>query len=438
MKKIFVLPILVFCAIGSFSQNLDSAYIYYNHFDFDKTLLELEKIPDPEKSEKSLWLKGRTLKKLNRFSQAIDCFKLIMQKDTQNIAALLETAHCYEKLNQFGYAINLYEKALEKAPSNIYFQQQLASCYYQNENYLVAKQHYLQLFRADSSLFNAKRLARSYDKLNQPDSAIRYYYFAFFSNPYDSYTAYYLASALKSKGEYSKGAGIAEGYLLHDSTNSKICRLAASLRFQEKAYLHSTSLFEKCVSLGDSSEYVWKYLGYSYYKLEEFDNAYKALKNAFVTDSFNVDICYALGIACKESGREQDAVEYLSKCIDLVTPSPGYLAKLCQDLAEAYTGNFDPQAAIKAYLAALDYTPTDTFLVYKIASHYENQLHNKPQALSYYEQFLSMRPKRPVNKEGDREKGININYFDFVERKVGELKEELFWEGNQDKINKEK
>jgi tetratricopeptide (TPR) repeat protein len=139
-------------------------------------------------------------------------------------------------------------------------------------------------------------------------------------------------------------------------------------------------------------------------------------------------LIHALGVACDKSYYRPEAIEYLNHCIELITPSSEYFSAIYQDLASAYSNNFNQKEALGAYLRALEYTPGDTFLVFKIASHYDNMMGDKDMALKYYRQFLSMRPQKiPANQR--KGVGIDVSYFDFVERKIAALKEEKFWNG---------
>jgi tetratricopeptide (TPR) repeat protein len=151
------------------------------------------------------------------------------------------------------------------------------------------------------------------------------------------------------------------------------------------------------------------------------------LEKAYLKDTLNPDLCYTLGLACDFSVYKELGVFYLSKTIELVTPSPDFLSQVYQDLANANTGFYKYDEALTAYLTAFELTPNDTLLIFKIASHYDNWLKDKENALVYYQKFMDTRPKK--NKPLPKMPGVMVlSYYEFVERRMTEIREEMFWE----------
>ena len=69
-------------------------------------------------------------------------------------------------------------------------------------------------------------------------------------------------------------------------------------------------------------------------------------------------------------------------------------------------------------------------LIYKIASHYDHWIRDKEMALQYYEKFMLTRPKdkKPLP---DILGAVVVSYYDAVEKRINEIKEEMFWEGEK-------
>jgi len=51
----------------------------------------------------------------NNFEKAIDCFKNILQTNSEYLAAYYQLGKCYEELKQFDAAKNIYTKGVEVA-----------------------------------------------------------------------------------------------------------------------------------------------------------------------------------------------------------------------------------------------------------------------------------------------------------------------------------
>ena len=430
MKRIFILIVALAASQLFFGQQQDSALIYFNQYEFEKAILCINQIPSEQMQKEVLFIKGKSFAKLHKYNEAIEVFEELITQDSTNTQNYIELALCLEAQNQYKKAIPVYIQALGLSGNNAYIMQNLGACQYKAEKYGNAKNTYLIAFANDSTHYLAKQLARCYVKLNHPDTAIAYYEYALIKKPLDSYSTYRLANLYKDVDRLDDGATITGAYLRHDPDHRKICRLNASIHFLRKAYSLSAIQFAHCMELGDSSEYVYKYLGYSFYKLEKYPEAMQAMEKAFATDSLNVDLCHALGIACDMSYYRPEAIAYFKKCIELVTPAPDYFASIYKDMGDAFASNFDREEALDAFFKAHEYVPNDTFLVFKIASHYENLMKDKEKALLYYEKFLAMRPPTKNTSNQEQGKGIDVSYFDFAERKIADLKEDQFWNGD--------
>ncbi|MBN2212914.1 MAG: tetratricopeptide repeat protein [Bacteroidales bacterium] len=206
-------------------------------------------------------------------------------------------------------------------------------------------------------------------------------------------------------------------------------KLNGYLNFLDKDFITAIKSFENCISLNDTSNFTYKYLGYSYFKTEEYQKAKDYLEKAFQKDTSNVELCYLLGLSCNYSVYKELGIQYLSKTIELATPSSEFLSQVYQDFAAANTGFYKYEEALEAYLKAYELNPNDTLLIFKIASHYDNWIKDKDKALIYYQIFMKTRPKekKPLPKM-PVPGGIVVSYYDYVERRMGEIKEELFWQ----------
>ena len=405
----------------------DTLKLLMDQYDYQRAIDLMDKIDGHEEKQELLELKIAALMGMNLYQESLPYFQQLYLQDSTNVSRIVEFANCYQSLGNYQAAQKLYQKALEIYPQNNYVRQQLANSYFKLDDFTEAKNLYLFAYTRDSSFFLARQLGVCYDNLDLKDTAIYYYKISLAFNPFDFESTYRLANLHKQQEEYPMGIALTDNYLLRDSTNFKMLRLSGFLHFLNGSYDRSVKRFERCVVSGDTSDFVNKYLGYSYFRTGEFELAKDYLEKAFLKDTTNADLCYVLGLSCDYSIYKKLAIYYLNKTIELLTPSPEYMSHVYQDLAVANTGYSKFNDALDAYLAAYELTPNDTLLIFKIASHYDNRTDDKETALLYYQKFMDTRP-RNKNALPKMPGMMVISYYDYVEKRMAEIREEMFWE----------
>jgi tetratricopeptide (TPR) repeat protein len=395
---------LIIMAIFSFNcysqaRDYDSISIYIQRYEYQKAIDKIDAIDKYNSDLSLLDLKATALKGLNKYQEAIKAYEKLLMNDTGDLKNIIEIANCYQSLGDYKKAHTYYKKAIKISPYNNYLYQQLAKCF---------------------------------DNLGKTDTAIFFYQEAFNLNPMDFESAYRLANLYKQNEDYKTAINITDTFLINNSTNLRMLKLNGYLNFLNKDYIKAITSFEKCVSQEDTSDFTNKYLGYSYFRAGEYMKAKDYLEKAFQKDTSNVELCYILGLSCDYSVYKKLGIQYLSKTIELATPSAAFLSQVYQDLAAANTGFYKYEEALEAYMKAYELTPNDTLLIFKIASHYDNWIKDKEKALKYYQAFMETRPKeRAEPPEIPMPGGIVVSYYDYVERRMGEIKEELFWKGEK-------
>jgi tetratricopeptide (TPR) repeat protein len=76
--------------------------------------------------------------------------------------------------------------------------------------------------------------------------------------------------------------------------------------------LKAAALYRELLDKQEDVSY-WSNLGLAYYRLEQYEDACDAYKQALSRDPANPDRCYALGRACIAAGRLRDAAPLLEK-----------------------------------------------------------------------------------------------------------------------------
>ncbi|MBN1952999.1 MAG: tetratricopeptide repeat protein [Bacteroidales bacterium] len=416
--------------VHSQAQEHEAITVLMQKYEYQEVLEQIDRIEKPGVDLSLLRVKAAALKGLNRYQEAIQVVDQVYKSDSTDLRIIIELANCYQSLGDYKQAQQFFQKAIRIKPENRYLYQQLADAYYFDDDFVRAIEIYSGLYAGDSTYYLSKQLALSYDNLHQDDPAIYYYRKAIALNPVELLTSFNLAGLLQLKEDYAGALLVTESYLKHDSTNLRMLQLNGYLNFLHATYPRAVSSFEKCISLKDTSDFTVKYLGYSYYRAEEYEKAKDYLEKAFLKDTTNIQLCYALGLSCDYSVYKKLGIGYLNKTIELSTPPPEFLSRVYQDLAAANTGYYKYDAALAAYFKARELTPNDTLLKYRIASHYDNWIKDKKKALEYYRIFMATRPKnrKPLPKDPTPE-GIVLSYYDVAEKRIREIEEELFFEG---------
>jgi tetratricopeptide (TPR) repeat protein len=388
---------------------------------------------DPEgRDPVIMYMKAGALRGLNKYRESLSLLEQLVKSDPSDVRYLVEAAGCCSELGDYRTAREYLSGALRIQPGNPYLVRQIADAYFHEKDYGQAKEHYLQVYADDPGFYLARQLARSYENLGLAGTAVLYYRTALEMNPADYKSTFRLANIYRRQEQYVEGIFLTDSYLESDSNNIEMLKLNAFLYFLKEYYSAAVKRIEYCHSLGDTSEFLNKYLGYSYFKTDAYAEAKTFLEKAWLEDTLNADLCYILGLSCDYSYYKEQAIEYLEKTIRLITPAPEHVSRVYQDLAKAQTGYYKYDDALDAYHKALELTPADTLLIFQLASHYDNWIKDKRMALQYYEKFMDTRPaqKKPLPKI-PAEGGITLSYYDYVERRIKEIREEIFWEGNE-------
>ena len=432
-RRWIVLIFVIFTSINYTSaQVYDSINTFMQRYDYENVLEKIDNIKENDSDLYLLALKATAMQGLNKYQEAIHVYEKLFKNDTTDLRNIIELAKCYQSLGNYKNAQIFYQKAININPSSKFLYQKLADVYYQDNDYTNAIKNYSIVFVKDSTYYLSKQLAKCFENIQKTDTSIYFYRKAINLNPVEFITSYSLANLLKQKKDYEEAISISESFLTYDSTNLKMLKLNGYLNFLNKAYKKAIASFEKCIYQNDTSDFTIKYLGYSYFKAKEFQKAKDYLENAFQKDTTNIQLCYALGLSCYYSIYKKLGIQYLNNTIELTTPSPEFLSQVYQDLAAANTGFYQYSEALNAYLKAYELNQNDTLLIFKIASHYDNWIKDKSMALEFYQVFMETRPKdrKPLPKM-PISGGIVVSYYDFVVRRMEEIKEELFWQGEK-------
>ena len=432
---IIAIPLLLACPMAQSQSVNDSVQSELDHYRYGRALEMINRHLAGTPPTAALYFsQGMAYNGLMKLPEAIGAFRHALALDPDNVHLLVELSNAYRLSGSLGKAIEYLSVADSLLP-NPTLKNQRAELFYISEKYNEALNQYLELYHSDTTnLIFTRNIARCYDNLEMKDSALVYYEKAAAVNPADFQSVYRACLIWLSKREYDKGLSLTSRFRTFDSTDARINRMDAYYCLLKHAYDTAVMKFNSCLRANDTSLFVYKYLGVSYFKLETYDTAKIFLEKAYFKDSTDAQLCNFLGLSCIQSYYKKLGIFYIKRAISLSLPDSMYLSGLYKNLAGGYNGFYKPKDALLALQRAHDLNPSDTMLLYNLAWQYDNELKDPVNSLPYYEAFLKTRPAR--QGEGterkvrmafstfDTEKNqlLSYSYYDLAEKRVNEIK----------------
>ena len=387
MKYLFILLVLNGLITSLNGQDNDSIARLINNYEYESALEKINQVHPDSLDTQTRYYKAFALKALSRFPQAIACYDSLYKYDSSNVKIALDLADCYKAVNNVSRPQEIYLKSLTYRSDNAYIMQLLANLYLTTEKYFQAKTWYLKACAGDTSEYLLKQIGYCYDKLTLDDSAVYFYLKAIAYDSNDYQPVFRLGNLYKDGRNYEKALAVTDTFLARHPENRDITRLSGYIHYLNQTFRKAVSRFEHSYELSDSSLFVNKYLGYSYFKLNEFKNAIRYMEKVYAVDSSDAELCYALGLAHDVPV----SIRYFKAALALGLPMLNALPQVYSDLSLALTKDHKYDEALQALFDARRLAPGDMALVYKIAVHYDNWMDNKPMALKYYKDFLLLR-----------------------------------------------
>ncbi|MEE8597262.1 MAG: glycosyltransferase [bacterium] len=140
----------------------------------DKALTHFKKIlaccPDETFAQ---YRAGLLLLKKNQFSEAINMFQSVINKDQQHVGALYNLGISLEGTEEIAQAKDIYNKILKTKPEHAEALVRLGSLYLDESNYTKAKECFLNTLKLDKYVLEANlALSKIYISLNDPEGCV--------------------------------------------------------------------------------------------------------------------------------------------------------------------------------------------------------------------------------------------------------------------------
>lgn len=373
------------------------------------------------------YFRGRAYQSRHHYDSAYHYYRRAFQMDSTNLSFRISMGHALEKLGRIRETIEIYEAIVAESQAVDRHLAELANLYSVRKEYAKSLAIYRSLLKKDSlNYYYAKQAGKNFLDMEEIDSAIYYYEYAFVLNQQDVFLAHRLGNLHFLNQDLPAAIRRVSTGLVFDSTNLDLLKLRGYLFLHSQQYIPAITDLEKAWSMDSLSVFTNKYLGMSYHEEKQFDEARRMLMRAFTLDSQDAETAFFLGNACRWSKHEEEAVGYFHKAIELRQPDPGKLKDIYLQLAELLKVLHRFDEAFDAYDKALACDPADNTIYFKIAQVYDRNLDQKKTAIAYYEKYLS--GASTGQQLFNARDGTSKNLDQHVRERINQLKEELFFE----------
>jgi tetratricopeptide (TPR) repeat protein len=215
-------------------------------------------------------------------------------------------------------------------------------------------------------------------------------------------------------------------------------KCAGNLYFALQKYDSAAISYHQAYNLGDTSLYIARQLGLSYYGDNKFDQAIPFLTINYKSDTTDFESNQYLGLSLAFSSRQREAIPYLEQAAKLLLPDSSLVGNIHGAIGKAAGDINNYSKGIDAYREALKFLPGEPDFVLETARLYD-QSQNYREALKYYEMYLEHQngliKQIAEAKQIDPEKISLGSKYDFARYRIKKIREELFFMGEIKKIN---
>ena len=359
---------------------------------------------------------ARQLRRLYKTDQAIDTLMAALQHNTSDLEVLTELAECHTSAGNTEEAFGWWVMLSTMQPENLYFQIAQAKLLYREKAYEECINICKGITARDTIPDILAMTGDAYRFVGKTDSALVYYNRFLDIKPFHAKTISKKADILLTAKKYDEVLEMTGKFLGKDPENMTILPIHGLALHLNKQYKPSLEIFEKQLSLGDSTYSIRYYLGLNHYMMDNSYLAEKEFEKAYQIDSSDVLLIYQLADAKSRRmyGKNPETERLYEKALQMLEPDPVMMHNIYGSRAMSFHRAEDFRTAIRYYELSYRYNPKNISALSSIGYCYE-RLKEYDKALKYYEQYIK------IGKPGS--KG-----YQFVEESIAYIKQEKFME----------
>ena len=375
---------------------------------------------DAEQERAKTLSEAQYLKSIYKTDEAIEKLSSLVRPDSFDEEVMSELADCHFQSGDYETAAGTYFLLSSRVPDNILYKIRQMQTFSRMEAWSQSIQAGREVLRLDSIPAVLSSMGDSFQRMNQPDSALLYYRQSLALKPKNANVVSKAANVLLGKEDFDGAIALTDAFLANDPDNMAIAPVKGLALYRKNDFDAAIDVFQRQEDIGNDTYPIHYYLGQCYWQTKVIYRADQELLKAWQIDSSDVKLAYSIAAVKQEARRsfEDEVIPWLDKALDMLQPDAGMMSRIHQQYAVGYYGRRDTwDKAIAHYKEAYRYNPKFISALQMIAYCYEQQKDYKL-ALEYYEKFLK------VAKPGS-------GSYEFATKSVAFLKSELFMEGKE-------
>lgn len=375
---------------------------------------------DTEQERTKALSEAKYLKSIYKTDEAIEKLSSLVRPDSFDEEVISELADCHFQSGDYETAAGTYFLLSSRVPDNILYKIRQMQTFSRMEAWSQSIQAGREVLRLDSIPAVLSSMGDSFQRMNQPDSALLYYRQSLALKPKNANVVSKAANVLLGKEDFDGAIALTDAFLANDPDNMAIAPVKGLALYRKNDFDAAIDVFQRQEDIGNDTYPIHYYLGQCYWQTKVIYRADQELLKAWQIDSSDVKLAYSIAAVKQEARRsfEDEVIPWLDKALDMLQPDAGMMSRIHQQYAVGYYGRRDTwNKAIAHYKEAYRYNPKFISALQMIAYCYEQQKDYK-HALEYYEKFLK------VAKPG-------TSNYEFATKSIAFLKSELFMEGKE-------
>ena len=332
--------------------------------------------------------KAALLKRMYCFDEAAEALSSLLSPGAVDTEVLSELADCHYQAGRSAEAMLLYMQLTQLRPEDLGSQVRFMSLLNRAGALSDVVERGREVLQRDTLIPVLTLVGDAFNKMEQPDSAMRYYGAALRRRPRNASVVSKMSNILLERKDYDGALSLAENYLALDSLNIDILRIKGLAYYLKENWMLSADAFELAVELGDDTYAPHYYLAKDYSGLHMFREADEHFLRAWQLDSTRASL--ALEIASTRSyfmPYEREVMPWFDKALRMTDPDPKLMASIYQEYGRAEYTRMNWDKAILLYKTAYQYNPENNSALSTIGYCYEQKKDYK-NAVLYYERYL--------------------------------------------------
>lgn len=328
-----------------------------------------------------------------RYADAAKYLQSIYPGDTQDIKALSQIAYCHMMAGKLPEAERNYIKINTIQPNSLPTLFSLASINSRRGNVTNAKAYLQQIIQLDSLNFNAYKQLATY--ADTPETKLNYLKKASSLNSTDPDVAYDLSLTYSGLKQYQPAYDVLKTAIASDTENFTLQQALLPVANQLAKYPEVIEIGEKLLK-NHADVNVMNDMGQAYFYVKEHQKCislYKMLEDMGVQ---NEGTLYFMTLSYRELKDYNNAAIYAQKTIDKAVSDHTTLYYAA--LAGIYEAKNQYNDAVTAYKRGLTFG-TSNIIYYRLGLHYDLNLKQPKNAVTYYQMYLKNHPDQEKEKD---------------------------------------